>query len=87
MGRDHELTFALGRCFLEQRDQRQLALRRQRSLGLVQQVQPPRHQPRLQQLQELLAVRAAVHVIALTSAQLRGARLVRCGDPVELTGR
>src|SRR4030095_1750225 len=50
---------------LQHRDEPQLTLWRERCLGLVEQVQPPRYEPRAKQLEKALAVgiRVEVHTI------------------------
>src|SRR6266404_4182022 len=70
VGGDDELAI-LGRAVAQDREQRQHADRRERSLRLVEEVEAARLQPLLEQVQERLAVRARVGIRPVAPDQSR----------------
>ena len=83
---EHVVRLKAGRL-QEERDQRQLAVRGERRLRLVEHVEPARHQPRAEQIEELLTVRARIHVVAVAPAERRRRALERGRNAVELAAR
>jgi hypothetical protein len=61
--RGHDELRAVGHRVLDHRHQPELALGRERRLGLVEQEQPAAHQPGAEEREEPFAVRAAVPVL------------------------
>src|ERR1043165_875818 len=66
---DDELRVLRGHLF-EHGEQRELSLRRERGLRLVQKIKSAGHKPRLEEVKEALAVRARVCVLAVAARKL-----------------
>src|ERR1044072_4008846 len=66
---DDELRVLRGHLF-EHGEQRELSLRRERGLRLVQKIKSAGHNPRLEEVEEALAVRARVCVLAVAARKL-----------------
>ena len=73
-----------GHELLEQREERELPGRRQRRLGLVEEVGPVGDEPLAEEAQEALAVRLGVEALAVAPPQL--AELAQERGPGEVVG-